>query len=138
MKIIKEAIELSTINQLSQLLNLYEQTRIMLKLAHWNTTGINFLGIHELYDDVASSFLSYSDTIAERIRLSSDVSVYIEQFNLPEDRQSYLSFIIDHLHMVSNTINLITKNFDDPFISVLQEHELEIDKYIYLLTSTEG
>ena len=36
------------------------------KQAHWNVKGPNFIGLHELFDDVAEAIVEYVDTIAER------------------------------------------------------------------------
>jgi starvation-inducible DNA-binding protein len=48
--------------QLADTLDLYSQT----KQAHWNVKGINFIQLHELFDDLAESVLEYVDMIAER------------------------------------------------------------------------
>ena len=36
------------------------------KQAHWNIKGLNFVGLHELFDRVAAQADEYSDLIAER------------------------------------------------------------------------
>ena len=38
-----------------------------LKQAHWNVKGPNFIGLHELFDQVVEAVESYVDMIAERI-----------------------------------------------------------------------
>ena len=38
-----------------------------LKQAHWNVKGANFIGLHELFDEIAEAVESYVDLIAERI-----------------------------------------------------------------------
>jgi starvation-inducible DNA-binding protein len=37
------------------------------KQAHWNVKGMNFIALHELFDQVATNVEGYVDTIAERI-----------------------------------------------------------------------
>lgn len=37
------------------------------KQAHWNVKGINFIALHELFDQVATEAEGYTDLIAERI-----------------------------------------------------------------------
>ncbi len=37
------------------------------KQAHWNVKGIHFIGLHELFDQVAVAAEAHTDTIAERI-----------------------------------------------------------------------
>jgi starvation-inducible DNA-binding protein len=38
-----------------------------MKQAHWNVKGPNFIGLHELFDQVDEAVESYADLIAERI-----------------------------------------------------------------------
>lgn len=38
-----------------------------MKFAHWNVKGINFIALHELFDQVADEIEGYTDTIAERV-----------------------------------------------------------------------
>lgn len=37
------------------------------KQAHWNVKGMNFIALHELFDQVATEADSYTDLIAERV-----------------------------------------------------------------------
>ena len=37
------------------------------KQAHWNVKGIHFIGLHELFDQVATAAEAHADLIAERI-----------------------------------------------------------------------
>jgi starvation-inducible DNA-binding protein len=37
------------------------------KQAHWNVKGMNFIALHELFDQVATEADAYTDLIAERI-----------------------------------------------------------------------
>jgi starvation-inducible DNA-binding protein len=41
--------------------------QLQLKQAHWNVKGPHFIGLHELFDEIAESVEGYTDTIAERI-----------------------------------------------------------------------
>ena len=41
--------------------------QMQLKQAHWNVKGPNFIGLHELFDQVAEAVEDYVDMIAERI-----------------------------------------------------------------------
>ena len=41
--------------------------KTQLKQAHWNIKGMSFSGLHELFDEAASSIEEYTDLIAERI-----------------------------------------------------------------------
>ena len=37
------------------------------KQAHWNVKGMNFIALHELFDEVAGEVEGYSDMLAERV-----------------------------------------------------------------------
>lgn len=37
------------------------------KQAHWNVKGMNFIALHELFDQVATQVEEYTDLIAERV-----------------------------------------------------------------------
>ncbi|HEU5122876.1 MAG TPA: DNA starvation/stationary phase protection protein Dps [Verrucomicrobiae bacterium] len=41
--------------------------QLQLKQAHWNVKGPNFIGLHELFDEVNADVAGYVDLIAERI-----------------------------------------------------------------------
>lgn len=45
------------------------------KQAHWNVKGPNFIGLHELFDQVAASAAKYKDDIAERAVMLGGVAV---------------------------------------------------------------
>ena len=47
---------------LADTLDLYTQ----IKQAHWNVKGMNFMPLHQLFDNLAENFIGYADTIAER------------------------------------------------------------------------
>ncbi len=48
--------------QLADTFDLYSQ----IKQSHWNVKGMDFMQLHELFDDLAESVLEYADMIAER------------------------------------------------------------------------
>src|SRR6266853_5171740 len=41
--------------------------QLQMKQAHWNVKGPNFIGLHELFDQIDEAVESYVDLIAERI-----------------------------------------------------------------------
>jgi starvation-inducible DNA-binding protein len=41
--------------------------RMQMRQAHWNVKDLSFIGLHELFDQVAKAVESYADLIAERI-----------------------------------------------------------------------
>jgi starvation-inducible DNA-binding protein len=57
------AKSISLLNQmLADTFDLMSQT----KFAHWNVKGMNFIAVHELFDDLAEKIEEHVDTIAER------------------------------------------------------------------------
>jgi starvation-inducible DNA-binding protein len=63
-------LSLTTRKSIIELLNEHLADAIDLQLqakqAHWNVKGPNFVGLHELFDQVASQAQGYADDIAER------------------------------------------------------------------------
>jgi starvation-inducible DNA-binding protein len=54
---------IALLNQsLADSFDLYSQT----KQAHWNVKGMNFIALHELFDELAAGVLGFVDMIAER------------------------------------------------------------------------
>lgn len=45
------------------------------KQAHWNVKGMNFIALHELFDQVATEAEAYTDLIAERITTLGGVAL---------------------------------------------------------------
>ena len=45
------------------------------KQAHWNVKGMNFIALHELFDQVATETEGYTDLIAERITTLGGVAL---------------------------------------------------------------
>lgn len=39
------------------------------KQGHWNLKGMNFIALHELFDDVATQVEEYTDLLAERVTI---------------------------------------------------------------------
>jgi starvation-inducible DNA-binding protein len=63
--------------------------RSQVKQAHWNVKGMNFIALHELFDQIATSLEPHIDDIAERITTLGGtalgtVRVAAERSSLPE------------------------------------------------------
>lgn len=57
----------SVANLLNQTLATTLDLKTQTKQAHWNVKGINFLQLHELFDELAGELDDYVDLVAERI-----------------------------------------------------------------------
>lgn len=62
-----EAVRSPVINILSQTLATTLDLKTQAKQAHWNVKGLDFLQLHELFDELAGELEAYVDMIAERI-----------------------------------------------------------------------
>jgi starvation-inducible DNA-binding protein len=91
------------------------------KQAHWNVKGMNFIALHELFDQVATEVELHIDTIAERITTLGGtalgtIRVAAQQSNLSE----YPHEITDgnsHVEALSGALaefgKLVRKNIDE-------------------------
>jgi len=41
--------------------------KLQTKTAHWNVRGPNFIGLHEMFDDIAEEVDGFADEVAERL-----------------------------------------------------------------------
>ena len=92
-----------------------------IKHAHWNVKGMNFIALHELFDQVATEVEAHADTIAERITTLGGTAlgttrVVAQQTNLSE----YPHEITDgtsHVEALSSVLaefgKLVRKNIDE-------------------------
>ena len=64
---IKSNIRTSMNAMLNQQLASAIDLKLAAKQAHWNIKGLNFIGLHELFDAVAGRMEEHIDVIAERI-----------------------------------------------------------------------
>lgn len=64
---IQDNVKTNTIDKLQSLLVLLIDLRQVVRTAHWNIKGINFISYHTLLDEVQSSIDSYVDEVAEKV-----------------------------------------------------------------------
>ena len=88
----KNTLDAETRTAVIELLNARLAEAIDLELqakqAHWNVKGPNFIGLHELFDQVSASAATYKDDIAERAVMLGGVAVgtaqaVVERTTLP-------------------------------------------------------
>ena len=63
---LNEAIREQSVELLNKHLSAAIDLHAQVKQAHWNVRGPGFIGLHELFDRVATTVEDYSDLIAER------------------------------------------------------------------------
>ena len=75
----KHGLDVETRQSVVELLNARLADVIDLELqakqAHWNVKGPNFIGLHELFDEVSAAAAKYKDEIAERAVMLGGVAV---------------------------------------------------------------
>ena len=69
-------------NQRVKLVELLNQTladtldlKTQVKQAHWNVKGMNFIALHEMFDDFATTLEGYVDMVAERVTALGGVAL---------------------------------------------------------------
>ena len=97
--------------QLADMFDLYSQT----KQAHWNIKGMDFIQLHEFFDDLAEKVLPYVDEIAERAtaigglatgtaRMAAANSTLPEFPNGPYDGKSMVEALVEAYGHVANSL----------------------------------
>jgi starvation-inducible DNA-binding protein len=120
----------------------------LIKQAHWNVKGAQFITLHQLYDEIAQSLLAYVDMIAERatalggtalgtVRMaavSSRLSPYPQE--LVQDMAT-VRFLADQMAQLAQTTRaaadqaemLHDMGTNDLFIEIVRD----LDKWLWFL-----
>lgn len=130
--------------QLADTFDLYSQ----IKQSHWNVKGMEFMQLHELFDDVAESVLEYADMIAERatalggaaqgtVRLAAQNSTLAElPADVVQDRE-LLVLVADRVAAYANStraaIDTAGEAKDQGTADLFTEVSRGIDKRLYFL-----
>ena len=98
-------------NRLSQ----EQEAALVLKHAHWNVTGPNFIAVHEMLDPEVEAVLAQADETAERIAALIE---YYDAF-IADDRKAIGD--LDDLDVISSNI--------------IQDHVQELEKFQWFMRS---
>lgn len=91
------------------------------KQAHWNVKGMNFIALHQLFDDIHTEVITYTDMIAERVTslggtAEGTIRTVAEKSSLPQ-YPAEISEGADHVDALSNSLAEFSKraraNIDD-------------------------
>lgn len=118
------------------------------KQAHWNVKGPNFIGLHELFDQVAAAAAKYKDEIAERAvmlggQALGTAQVVVERTTLPpypveaQDWKQHVDCVSSTLARFGTALRQAIEDADeledavtaDLFTAVAHE----IDKYMWFV-----
>ncbi len=118
------------------------------KQAHWNVKGPQFIALHELFDEIHTSFGGYTDTIAERIVQLGGIAegtayVTTKRTKLKEyplsisEGYSHVDYLSDSLAAfgkhVREGINQTTELGDVDAADILTEISRGVDKYTWFV-----
>jgi starvation-inducible DNA-binding protein len=122
--------------------------KTQLKQAHWNVKGMNFLELHQLFDQMATQLEEYVDAIAERITALGGVAmgtvrVVAEVSTLPEypfeivNGKDHVIALADRLapyakimrEMIEQTNELKDADTADLYTEISRQ----VDKYLWFL-----
>lgn len=130
--------------QLADTFDLYSQV----KQAHWNVKGMNFIALHELFDDVAGKVLEFVDELAERATaLGGDAQGTVRQAaslsRLPEfpsdikGGEAFVQAVIERVAAYTNSARAAVEEADDAddvaTEDLLTEITREMDKLLWFL-----
>ncbi len=122
--------------------------QLQMKQAHWNVKGPNFIGLHELFDQIDEAVESYVDLIAERIVqlggiAEGTVRVTAERSRLEEypltiaDGHDHVEAVSKALstfgHEARNTIEQADELEDADTADIFTEISRGIDKWLWFV-----
>ncbi len=130
--------------QLADVSDLYSQT----KQAHWNIKGMDFIQLHEFFDDLAEQVLPYVDSIAERAtaiggvamgtaRMAAANSTLPEFPNGPYDGKSMVKTLVEVYGRFANStraaIDKADEAGDKDTADLFTTISGEMDKHLWFL-----
>ena len=115
-------------NRLSQ----EQEAALVLKHAHWNVTGPNFIAVHEMLDPEVEAVLAQADETAERIATlggTPDGRAGTEKY-LEALIEYYDAFIADDRKAIAelDELDVISSN-------IIQDHVQELEKFQWFMRS---
>jgi starvation-inducible DNA-binding protein len=136
---------INLLNQnLADMFDLYSQT----KQAHWNVKGMNFMQLHELFDQLAASVLPFVDELAERVTALGGVALGTTRLaanstrltNMPTDLvdgHDFVTALVDRFAVVTNNsreaIDTASNAGDEATADLFTEITRVLDKDLYFL-----
>ncbi|WP_427876043.1 Dps family protein [Gardnerella sp. 2492-Sm] len=133
-------------NRLSQ----EQEAALLLKHAHWNVTGPDFIAVHEMLDPQVAEVLAQADETAERIatlggsplgRADDVIGVRTwKRFALTgrKSTKEYLQALIEYYNdMIANDRKAITQLDELDVISsnIMQDHVQQLEKFQWFMRS---
>lgn len=137
-------------NYLNQMLANAIDLKLQVKEAHWNTSGENFIALHELFDKVVTAADEASDLVAERVmQLGGEASGTVRAVAKTSRLKDYTSSPrgrnrVDHVDAVASAIaefnKYARKAIDDTdamgdavTADIMTGITRDLDKYLWLV-----
>lgn len=124
--------------ELLYLLNKVTSYILKVRQAHWNCTGPNFMGLHELYSDMYESLAEGQDLIAERIRqLHGEALLFSITCEVSSPNVDFVAPIYSEGTILVDQINLLIAKAEPDQITmdILTEICRELQKNLWKLRS---
>ena len=98
-----------------------QEAALILKHAHWNMKGANFIAIHEMLDPEVDSVLEQADETAERI--ARDALDYVKAL-----ADYYASFVENDRQAIKqlDDLDVVSSN-------IIQDHVQSLEKFLWFL-----
>ena len=127
-----EAASEKAISILQNRLSQEQEAALVLKHAHWNVTGPNFIAVHEMLDPEVEAVLAQADETAERIATlggTPDGRAGTEKY-LEALIEYYDAFIADDRKAIAelDELDVISSN-------IIQDHVQELEKFQWFMRS---
>ena len=148
----KHGLDVDTRQSIVELLNARLADMIDLELqakqAHWNVKGPNFIGLHELFDQVSAAAAKYKDEIAERAVMLGGVAVgtsqaVVERTTLPpypveaQDWHSHVDCVSSALAKLGTALRQAIEDADEledqVTVDLFTQIGHDVDKYMWFV-----
>lgn len=147
---LNETVSEKAIGILQETLSHEQETALVLKHAHWNVAGPNFIAVHEMLDPQVDAVLTMADETAERISTlggsplgrPEDITRFRTwpEFKLEGRRPS-----LEYLRQLNEYYDALIKDERNAFAeleeldiissNILQDHVQELEKFQWFMRS---
>lgn len=126
------------IEVLQPLLTDVNDLHLILKHVHWNVTGPNFIGVHEMLDPQVDLVRGYADSIAERMSAFGGSPIGVPTRVSHPDWADYdldRDLVSPHLYALDNVYNSVLSDFRE---AITATDELDSVTQDMLIEQTAG